>query len=298
MGAAGASEQVHLTGGDLREYEAEFARVPGATGTAAACRYPARPRWWVEVAVIGVLYGVYSLVRNSVGDVTVRAYANGRGLLALEDGWGLAPERWLNDWVHGTHGVADVVALHYATLHFLVTPAVLVWLYVRRPARYRAASSVLMVTTALALIGFYWLPTAPPRLLGDEGFVDVMSQTSSWGWWPASGTPGSDAISNQFAAMPSLHCAWALWCGLVVLLLGRRTWVRLLALGYPLSTCFVVLSTGNHYLLDVAGGVLVLVVGATAVHLSRSVMVRPLERQAVGGRSAADPADRARHLPA
>ena len=60
-----------------------------------------------------------------------------------------------------------------------------------------------------------------------------MSQTSTWGWWPASGSPGSDAISNQFAAMPSLHCAWAVWCGIVLFALVRRTWVRVVAVVYP-----------------------------------------------------------------
>ncbi|MBN1093475.1 phosphatase PAP2 family protein [Blastococcus sp. TML/M2B] len=239
-----------------------------------ASRTPARPRWWVEFAVVGALYAVYSLVRNSVGDVVARAYANGREILALEDGWGLAVERGLNRWVHDNDVVSAAVALHYATLHFLVTPAVLVWLFFRRPTRYRVSSAVLVVTTALALIGFYWLPTAPPRLLGEEGFVDVMSQTSSWGWWPSSGTPGSDAISNQFAAMPSLHCAWAVWCGLVLVLHARWTWLRLVGAGYPATTFFVVLGSGNHYLLDVVGGVLVLAAGAAVVLLASSAATR------------------------
>ena len=242
----------------------------GAAGRGFLLRSFARPLWWVEILILAVLYGVYSLVRNSVGDVVARAYANGREILAVEDAWGLALERGLNDWVHRTDVVAGAVALHYATLHFLVTPAVLAWLFLRRPTRYRAASGVLMVTTALALVGFYWLPTAPPRLLADEGFVDVMSQTSAWGWWPASGSPGSDAISNQFAAMPSLHCAWAAWCGIVLVLLVRRTWVRVVALVYPFSTFFVVLGSGNHYLLDVFAGVLVLCVGAAVVQLAGS----------------------------
>ncbi len=247
----------------------------------------ARPLWWVEILLLAVLYGVYSLVRNSVGDVVARAYANGREILAVEDAWGLALERGLNDWVHGTDVVAGAVALHYATLHFLVTPAVLAWLFVRRPTRYRAASGILMVTTALALIGFYWLPTAPPRLLGDEGFVDVMSQTSTWGWWPASGSPGSDAISNQFAAMPSLHCAWAAWCGIVLVLLVRRTWVRVVALVYPFSTFFVVLGSGNHYLLDVLAGVAVLCLGAAVVQVAGSAG----GRLPGPGRAAVDDAD-------
>ena len=240
------------------------------TGRTSLLRSFTRPLWWVEVLLLAVLYGVYSLVRNSVGDVVAHAYANGREILAVEDAWGLALERGLNDWVYSTDLVAGAVALHYATLHFLVTPAVLAWLFLRRPTRYRAASGVLMITTALALVGFYRLPTAPPRLLSDEGFVDVMSQTSTWGWWPASGSPGSDAISNQFAAMPSLHCAWASWCGIVLVLLVRRTWVRVMALVYPFSTFFVVLGSGNHYLLDVLAGVVVLCLGAAVVHLAGS----------------------------
>jgi hypothetical protein len=259
----------------------------GAAGRGFLLGSFARPLWWVEILILAVLYGVYSLVRNSVGDVVARADANGRGILAVEDAWNLALERGLNDWVHRTDVVAGAVALHYATLHFLVTPAVLAWLFLRRPTCYRAASGVLMVTTALALIGFYWLPTAPPRLLADEGFVDVMSQTSVWGWWPASGSPGSDAISNQFAAMPSLHCAWAAWCGIVLVLLVRRNWVRVMALLYPFSTFFVVLGSGNHYLLDVLAGVLVLCVGAAVVQIAGSAGGRPPGP----GRAPADDAD-------
>ncbi|WP_199584082.1 phosphatase PAP2 family protein [Blastococcus sp. TF02A-30] len=221
-----------------------------------------RPRWWVEVLLVAVLYGAYSLVRNSVGDVRAEAHRNAETILRLEDSWQLAVERGLNAWVHTTDAVAALVALHYATLHFLVTPAVLVWLYRRRPATYRTLSGALMATTALALVGFFWLPTAPPRMLAHEGFVDVMSETASWGWWPTSGAPGSDAISNQFAAMPSLHCAWAAWCGVTLVLLARRAWVRVLGALYPASTFFVVLGSGNHFLLDVVAGLLVLAAGA------------------------------------
>jgi hypothetical protein len=223
---------------------------------------PSRPRWWREVLLIGGLYGVYSLVRNSVGDVTAEAHRNAEAILRLEDTWQLAVERGLNAWVHSADAVAAAVALHYATLHFLVTPAVLVWLYRKRPRSYRTLSGALMATTALGLVGFFWLPTAPPRMMAHEGFVDVMSQTASWGWWPTSGAPASDAISNQFAAMPSLHCAWAAWCGMTLVLLARRTWVRVLGALYPASTVFVVLGSGNHFLLDVVAGLLVLAAGA------------------------------------
>ena len=236
---------------------------------------PAGLTWWSEILLLAALYGIYSLVRNSVGDVSALAFRNASEILSVEDAWNLAVERGLNDWVQGSGALAAVVALHYATLHFLVTPAVLVWLYRRRRAEYRVVSGTLMATTAVALLGFYLMPTAPPRLMRGEGFVDVMSQTSSWGWWPASGAPASDAISNQFAAMPSLHCAWALWCGIVLTVMVRRTWVRIVGVLYPLSTFFVVMGSGNHYLLDVLAGVgLLVVVGGAVVLGARQLQSR------------------------
>jgi hypothetical protein len=230
-------------------------------------RRPEGLPWWFEFVLLYGLYSLYSLIRNSVGDVRAVAFGNAESILRFEDAWHLSIERGLNEWVHGSDVLAGMVALHYATLHFWITPAVLIWLYRRRREAYRVASTIWMGTTGLALVGFYLTPTAPPRLMRGEGFVDVMSQTSSWGWWPASGAPASDAISNQFAAMPSLHCAWAAWCGIVVFVLVRRVWVRILAFLYPLSTFFVVMGSGNHFLLDVVAGVALLALVAAAVFI-------------------------------
>ncbi|WP_409332133.1 phosphatase PAP2 family protein [Trujillonella humicola] len=238
-------------------------------------RGPGGLPWWCELLLLAALYALYSLVRNSVGDVSAVAFQNAAAILHLEDAWDIAVERGLNAWVHGSKALSAVVALHYATLHFLVTPAVLVWLYLRRRRQYRVVSGALMASTAVALLGFYLMPTAPPRLMRSESFVDVMSRTSSWGWWPSSGAPASDAISNQFAAMPSLHCAWALWCGIVLAVMVRRTWVRVLGVLYPPSTFFVVMGSGNHFLLDVLAGVgLLLVVGGGVVLAARRAPYR------------------------
>ncbi|RBY85159.1 phosphatase PAP2 family protein [Blastococcus sp. TF02A-26] len=254
-------------------------RVRAAELGTRACRPrlggPGRLPWWCEIVLLGALYGIYSLVRNGVGDVSEIAFDNAFTILRFEDAWDIAWERGLNDWVQGSATLAAVVALHYATLHFLVTPAVLVWLYRRRRDQYRVVSATLMASTAVALLGFYLMPTAPPRLMTGEGFVDVMSQTAGWGWWPASGAPASDAISNQFAAMPSLHCAWALWCGVVLFVMVRRTWVRVLGVLYPLSTFFVVMGSGNHFLLDVVAGVgLIVVVGGAVLLGARQLQDR------------------------
>ena len=247
-------------------YESELRETGFRAAVTRVNRYLARPRWWVEILMLGALYAIYSAIRNSVGDVAAAAYRNADEILRIEDSWNFALERPLNELVHTTTWLANLVALQYATLHFIVTPVVLIWLLFRRKQYYRQVSGVLVLTTGLALIGFYWLPTAPPRLLKGEGFVDVMAQTASWGWWPESGAPGSDAISNQFAAMPSLHCAWASWCGVTLFFLAKWKWLRILGLIYPFTTYFVVMGSGNHYILDVIAGVWLLAVAALIIY--------------------------------
>jgi hypothetical protein len=234
-----------------------------------------------EFALLYGLYKFYSFVRNGVSrESRASAYDTGAAILRFEDTFFLSWERPLNDWVANSDVLSAIVAVHYQSWHFWLTPAVLIWLYRRRRAHYRVASAIWMGTTFLALVGFYLLPTAPPRLMAGEGFVDVMRETSSWGWWATSGAPASEMISNQFAAMPSLHCAWAAWCGAVLFLLVRRTWLRVLAVGYPLSTFFVVMATANHYLLDIVAGLAVLGV-ATGVVLLVDRQVRDRRTSAV-----------------
>jgi hypothetical protein len=80
----------------------------------------------------------------------------------------------------------------------------------------------------------------------------------TWGSW-ASGDVA--AASNQYAAMPSMHIGWSLWCGLTIFMLTKRRWVRALAVSYPVATLAVIVSTGNHFLLDAVGGGCALAVG-------------------------------------
>jgi hypothetical protein len=248
-----------LSGDRLVPFESTAGTGPARSRRPQWLRRPAGVPWWFEIVLLYGLYKVYSYVRNGVSwEARSTAYDTGASILRFEDAWGLSWERWLNDWVSGSDVLSAGVALYYQSFHFWLTPIVLVWLYKRRRAAYRVASTVWMATTCLALVGFYLLPTAPPRLMAGEGFVDVMRNTSSWGWWSTSGSPGPDMVSNQFAAMPSLHCAWAAWCGIVVFVLVRRTWVRVLAVLYPLGTFFVVMATANHYLLDIVAGVALL----------------------------------------
>ncbi|WP_333770550.1 phosphatase PAP2 family protein [Streptomyces sp. IBSBF 2435] len=229
-----------------------------------AAAYRGRLRWWTELPLIAVIYALYSgarlLVRGDVND----AVEHGADILHFEQLTHLDPERWFNQLFthHAFLGVPADFA--YASLHYVVTPSVLVWLWLRRPTHYRNARTWLMVSTLIGLVGFTVVPTAPPRLLpGAHGFMDTMAQYGSYGWWgtDASAPRGMGHLTNEYAAMPSLHVGWSLWCGIMLFRYGRNWFVRALGVIYPLMTAFVVMGTANHYLMDAAAGVATMGVG-------------------------------------
>ncbi|MFJ7997357.1 phosphatase PAP2 family protein [Streptomyces sp. NPDC096310] len=233
--------------------------------TGATHRPRPRPRWWAEPALLAVVYAAYSAGRLLArGDVST-AVDHGLAILRVEKALLLNAEHPLNRLFTSTPAIGIPADFAYASLHYLVTPAVLVWLFRRRPARYRAARTWLMVSTLLGLVGFTLLPTCPPRLLdAGYGFVDTMAQYSSYGWWgtEASAPRGLGGMTNQYAAMPSLHVGWALWCGVLLWKHARTPLVRWLGLAYPLVITVVVMGTANHYFLDAVAGAAVMGAGA------------------------------------
>jgi PAP2 superfamily protein len=143
-------------------------------------------------------------------------------------------------------------------MHFVIVVSVLVWVYIKRPMNYRSARTVLYATNAVAALGFWFYPLAPPRLLPNRGFIDTVVKYHTWGSW---GSNGISKVSNQYAAMPSLHIGWSLWAGITLFMLSGRWWIRALGLLYPVVTFFVIIGTANHYTLDAAGGVVALLCG-------------------------------------
>ncbi|MFI2366943.1 phosphatase PAP2 family protein [Streptomyces sp. NPDC018833] len=224
-----------------------------------------RPRWWTELMLIGFVYAAYSAGRLLARGDVATAVDHGLAILRAEKALLLNAEHPLNRLFTDTPVIGIPADFAYATLHYLVTPAILVWLFRRRPARYRAARTWLMLSTLLGLIGFTLMPTCPPRLLdATHGFVDTMAQYSSYGWWggEASAPRGLGSMTNQYAAMPSLHVGWALWCGVMLWQHGRTPLMKALGVAYPLLTTLVVMGTANHYFLDAVAGAAVMGVGA------------------------------------
>ncbi|WP_181806813.1 phosphatase PAP2 family protein [Streptomyces shenzhenensis] len=240
-----------------------------------------RLRRRTELPLLAGVYALYSGTRLLIRGETADAVKNGVGLLRAEQLVHLDPEHWFNR-LFSDHAVLGIPAdFAYASLHYVVTPAVLVWLWRRHAAHYRMARTWLMISTLIGLVGFAVLPTAPPRLLsGGHAFTDTMAEYSSYGWWgtDASAPRGLGHLTNEYAAMPSLHVGWSLWCGLVLFRLGRHRLVRTLGIVYPVVTTVVVLGTANHYLMDTVAGVMVMGIGfmlaRTALRITGSPAVR------------------------
>ena len=221
-----------------------------------------RPKWWQEIGFVLIVYYLYSLVRNTVPSHEVAALHRASDVLSIERYLHVDVEHSANHLVAGHAWLAYGFDYYYATLHFVVTIGVLVWLYNKHPLRYRSIRTVLIATNITALIGFWFIALAPPRML--PGFVDTLVRYHTWGSI-ASGDIAKE--SNQFAAMPSLHVGWALWCALAIVTLAERRWVRVLGALYPLCTVLVVIGTANHFVLDAVGGVVTLCIGIVVERL-------------------------------
>ncbi|GAA4292947.1 hypothetical protein BJY14_001551 [Actinomadura luteofluorescens] len=222
----------------------------GATGMRR--RIITAPPVWRELLLVVLFYTGYTLTRIVlVQDGTGPAFAHADEILRAERFLGLDFELHLNQTLLTVPWLARTANVFYATMHFIVTLAIVVWLYRYRPQHYRWLRTSIMIATGVALIGFWLYPLAPPRFLHSEGFVDPVTALHSLGLY-ASDASGS--LTNQYAAMPSMHAGWSLWCGLVLVRLASQNWAKLLGALYPATTVIVILSTANHYVLDAVAG--------------------------------------------
>jgi len=214
-------------------------------------RRDGRAPLWIELAVIGWLFYLYDQVNDLAPIRQQLAIRNAVGLLGFEHSLHLSPELAINSWlsVHAT--LASIASYYYFFAHGVVTFAVLALLWWKRPALYRRQRTLLVTINLVAFAVFWRYPLSPPRMFPKLGYVDVIAASHSLLSW-SSGALVHDA--DQLAAMPSLHIAWAIWSSLSLWLLLRRRIVAVLAIAYPLMTAFVVMGTGNHYLLDVIAG--------------------------------------------
>jgi hypothetical protein len=235
-----------------------------------------RSTWWREVLIIATFYVLYTLVRDVRGERPVsvfQATTNAHRIISLERTLGMFHEAAFQ---HAFLPYRELIRLcddYYGTVHFVAAVGVLALLFFRYPGRYRLWRNTLALATGLALIGFSFFPVLPPRLLPPSyHFVDTLRVIG--GLWSFSSGPVND-VSNQYAAMPSLHTTWSAWCALAVLPLVRPLWGKVLVVLYPLATIFCIIVTANHYFADVAAGLLLLGIS----YLLALVLTRSLDRR-------------------
>jgi hypothetical protein len=245
----------------------------------AAVRRELGLRWWREFLYIAAFYLLYSFVRNTFGSnagtgriAAETAFAHARSMIDLQDAVGLWIEPELQRWYLDlpAHGGIRLWNVFYGTAHFVVTIGALLALFVRTPSRYPAWRNTLAAMTALALIGFASYSLMPPRLLDDTSVYgacyqqvegchgyDLVDTLARFGGLWSFDSGAMAEVSNQYAAMPSLHTGWALWCAFVLWPMTRRRWTRALVVLHPVATVFGIMITANHYWIDAVGGAVV-----------------------------------------
>ncbi|MFE5889017.1 phosphatase PAP2 family protein [Streptomyces sp. NPDC056468] len=241
-----------------------------------------RPNLLFELLLIRVTYYAYAQIRlaaaggsNSAGRVT--AEEHGEEIHSIERALHIDIERWANHAVVQVDWVRNFFDFYYESFHFGVPLAILAVLYWRRPVDYRWARTAIGFATVFALIGFWLYPLAPPRLMPGLGFIDTVHGPQDFSR-PDYGT--LTELTNQYAAMPSLHFGWSLWCGLVILILAPRWWMKALGLLHPLFTLTAIVVTGNHWVLDAVGGAAVVGAGFGMTYLFQGPRARMVTAQA------------------
>ncbi|MGR4879228.1 bifunctional glycosyltransferase 87/phosphatase PAP2 family protein [Streptomyces sp. LARHCF249] len=250
--------------------------VPTAYGKPAAARWQrvpllpfwrrvlSRPNLLLELLLIRVGYSLYSHIRAAAPTSRDLAEGNGSQILGIERALGFDIEHAVNHAVVNTPWLEAFFNFYYTSFHFVVPLTILAVLYWRRPGDYRWARASLGLATVLALIGFWLYPLAPPRLMPGLGFIDTVHGPQDL----ANPSYGAmTAISNQYAAMPSLHFGWSLWCGIVIVVLAPKGWQKLLGALHPLITVCAIVATANHWILDAVGGAVVVGAGFGLVYV-------------------------------
>jgi PAP2 superfamily protein len=226
-------------------------------------RNATRPFLLGELLVVFLLLEVYDYIKSLESIRMGAALDNARDVFALEHTLHINVELSMNHWLVPHDTLSTLLVWWYQYSHISGTMAVLTCCYLWFPQMYRSARNSLLVTNVVGLTVFVAYPVMPPRLLPDAGFVDTVAAA---GFGSSHGGPVEPA---QFAAMPSLHLAWALWVAIVAFAMLRGTPYRGWVFGYPVLTTVAVLATGNHYVLDVAAGVALALVTCTTFGMLR-----------------------------
>lgn len=224
------------------------------------------PQGWSDLArQIGILVGVdvaYETVRGLADGQRAAALVHGQQIIDAERSTNTLFEPSVQAFFMPVHWLIDIANQIYLNSQFSITLAFLVWLYLFRNESYYFVRNMFVVAMGLALVGYTLYPTAPPRMFPGEGFVDTITDFS--------GVNHDSALAkifiNPYAAVPSMHCAFALMIGGTGVRVARHGYTKAFWALWPLLVAWVVIVTGNHYWIDVALGWMVAATSALVAH--------------------------------
>jgi PAP2 superfamily protein len=233
------------------------------------------PHGWLDalrqVSLFGLAYVAYRIVRGIAEGDANAAFAHARDLISLERTLHLFVEPSIQTWASGSHAVMVAASWLYVNAQTSITVGALLYLYLRHNRSFYFVRNMFMIAMAIALVAYIVFPTAPPRFFPEWGFIDSVSDFTGVRVNHASAS--MSALFNPYAAVPSMHVAFALMIGWPLARLTRRRAVRVIWLLYPLLMAFVIVVTANHFIFDALLGALT--AGASAYGASWLARARP-----------------------
>ncbi|MEI6447102.1 MAG: phosphatase PAP2 family protein [Actinomycetes bacterium] len=206
----------------------------------------------VQLGLFASCYLAYQVVRSTMGGTGAEATAfwNATQLIQLEQALNIFVEPTVQAWSRSSGTVIGFADWMYINSHYVITFGALVFIYFRRNPSFYFVRNMFVAAMLIALVGYALYPTAPPRLMPEWGFSDTIALTTG----VKVDNEKASALVNLYAAVPSMHVCFALMVGGTMSLLVSRSWARWLWRFYPLLVTWVVVATGNHFLLDAVLG--------------------------------------------
>ncbi|HTA37372.1 MAG TPA: phosphatase PAP2 family protein [Solirubrobacteraceae bacterium] len=233
------------------------------------------PHGWLDalrqISLFAAVWFAYKLVRGLVEGDANAAFAHARDVITLETKLHLFVEPSVQAWASGSHLLMVLASWLYVNAQTTITLTALLYLYLRRNSSFYFVRNMFMIAMAIALVGYIVFPTAPPRFMPEYGFIDTVSDLTGVHVSHTSGL--MTTLINPYAAVPSVHVAFALMVGWPLAKLSKHSVVRIVWAVYPFLIAFVIIVTANHFIFDALLGALT--AGASAYGARWLARARP-----------------------